>query len=340
MLVARLDPMRMHRVAPDGSMWSCQGCSLGLAVAMTLWYFVVLRLLPAPAAPAERARLGVRVHHQACHIVAGAVVLPTAFAWHLWGLQLAASILTPTLVRNRKRGSGVGVAGSWSMFAAWLALDATLKLACLGLVRMLGLARIADLRRTGRVPPERAKRYDANLLKVCEFLLAWLAYAVIQSVHKPVICTDCFPSDTPYALKSLAVWAPVPVTAAIALACLLVVLARVAAATRADARESSLAPTAQLGRRWRAHCWQIMVGSLGIPLGWAVKDCYTASLTAGYNVAEGDASTVPPSINVVVAGALVVSVLVGAGYSLACGDCRRERQHSSQQDRAKVRPEC
>ena len=49
-------------------------------------------LLPAPAEPSDKSRLATSVYVLAADVAANAVVLPTAFAWYLWALQLESTV--------------------------------------------------------------------------------------------------------------------------------------------------------------------------------------------------------------------------------------------------------
>jgi len=347
-LADRLFPFKLmsnattdERVTPvnTGIMWECQGATFGIAVAMTLLSLLALRLLPVPKAPPAGAgccALQAVLFHGVATI-AGALTLPLAFAWHFWTFNFAQSIVVPSMM-----SAGTGITSwedfmLWVLFASILLLVALLTCGSVGSTRMLIVPRLVAARASGACPEGRHKRYEATLFKTLDFLLAWCIYAVLQSFYKDIDSTECYPEVTPHALQSASLEAIFGASLVVCASCTFLVVYKAHLGAKADVPSAALAPTAPCCRRWRGHSWTVCLGTLGIMLGWSVKDTYNAMVNviiADFGVdAQSSAQT---TTDVSIVGALIATLVFFGAYSLAFGECKRKIVEQS----TKTEPTC
>jgi len=302
----------------DGTMWGCSAITLIAALVVTLVGVATLRFLPLLAAPkAPGCKCGLVSFH-IVGTLCGAVTLPIAFSWHYVIFNVSTSIVSPRFAGASPPPPAV----RWLVFAAVLTLAAILVIALVGKLRETLKPWLATAAQSKRIPEGRIKRYEASTLKTLDFLAAWMIFAVLQSSHTPIDCSACFPVDTPHAVETAGPGLAVVLAFVVLVLVFACVVLKAALGTKADASAKTLAAEAPACTRWRGNAWTIVLGTLGILLGWAVKDAYDASLHAVIVAVDG-AEHAKTVAHFGALFALIFSLVLLACVACANGQCAK-----------------
>ena len=298
----------------EGLQWGCQAVSLALALATTISGVALLRLLPVLAQPATTVTSCSKpvVAFHIVGTVAGSITLPMAFSWHYWLFNVVSCIVAPRISEPGSSLAALAPAARWAIFASLLLVVALATLAIVGVARMVCQPWLSGEQRA--IPGGRAKRYETALVKTCDFLVAWCVFAVLQSAHQPIDASACYPEPTPHALETSSPPIIIVGTTVVLGIVAIAVVVRAHRGAAADPPKAALGKTAPCARRWRAHSWIVILGTLGIQLGWAVKDVYDAVLEAALEESHHKLGA-----HGGVLGALFLTTGAGVSYSCYCG---------------------
>ena len=319
---ATVPPSAAAQAGNEGIMWGCTGVSFLCAMLTTLLGISLLRFLPLLPAPTVATKTSALVAFHLVGTLCGGVTLPIAFSWHYVIFNGASSLVLPRVASPGLTDLEPGV--HWLLFVIVLIFLAVLVGFAAGSVRSRAKAWLSTASTSKGVKEGHVKRYEPSVLKTLDFLLAWMIFAVFQSSHQPIGASACFPTPTPHILSESGVGLGIVFTVVILLVVALFVVLKAHFGARADAKPASLTPEASACVRTRAHGWTVAVGTLGILLGWAVKDVYDALLDAILEAAEGGVVAKSASHGGAL-GALVLTIVVLAGASCAKGDCTTKK---------------
>ena len=314
----------------EAIMMGCQGVSLGFAVVFTTLVLVLLRVLPTTkaeaGAPCSSAR-AVWLHF--CEIVGGSCALPIAWAWHHWFADIARALIQPLLLNPGSSLNTWSTEGQWALGIGIISAEAVISLVILGALRA-GLAPAFSARKATWAADTplgaRVVRYEAVSHKVYDFLMAWMVYALLHSLYASDATSECFPMETPYLMHGLTEGATLLVMLAIA-------LVYMASATIRAATGNRL-PTRLCGTSMGAACWVVLLGTIGIQLGWSVHVAYEQVVDIFIEAADLD-MTHEIVTDVAIAGAAVTTFAGLFMYSRLYGEMKKSST-GQQSDSVKV----
>lgn len=315
---------RNERVA-----WTCQGLSASFAVAATLVVVLLLRLLPTTKpAPGMRSCTSVGLALHFCDVLVGSCPLPLAWAWHHWLSDVMRAILQPHLLNPSSP------LRSWTTYQLWLAhvtmciVNTAVCLIILGALRgyltsvfkveggtgsVVGTGGAGG---AGSTVAARVARYEAISLKTLDFLCAWNVYEILTSLRQSAGTSQCFPKPTEYLLHDLDEAVTVLLMAAVALGLFLVALSRASRGNRL--------PSTVGGSAFFAACCAVLIGTVPIQLGWAVKALYNEIFDWVVHLNGVDDEKHETISDLAIACSIIFTLAALLGYSYTFGEIHRQ----------------
>ena len=310
-----------HTQPPDWNkriMWTCQSVSVAFAWLATLSVVIILRVLPvAKPAPGSRCYAPSTVGLILCEVLAGSCPLPLAWAWHHWLFDVTRAIMQPMLLNPRSE------IHSWSEYQRWylhlgiMAGSFLVSLCLLGGLRSCLKPFLASRRATcaeGSAAANRISRYELITFKTFDFLVAWTVYGMLTSLRASESTTTCFPQSTPYLLHDLEEYVIVLMMAGVAIFFFVVAVGR--------AHLQNRVPEQVCGSAFVASCFAVLLGTVPIQLGWAVKAFYNEVfdwIVELENLTE-EHETIT---DIAIAASIVFTIVTLFFYSYFFGEMRR-----------------
>jgi hypothetical protein len=151
---------------------------------------------------------------------------------------------------------------------------------------------------------------------------------MVQSVYEEVdTSTKCYAGNSPHAIQITRMWQPLVAGLLVFALCFSVVVWRAAKGEAAEKRiAAGIAATSACCVRWRCHMLTILLGTLGIALGWAAKDVYDAVYEMIIEDVQVDRSKASLMTDIAAVSAFGFTVALFAVYSLYFGECKKQKE--------------